>query len=218
MQTTSRSHTKSWKAYNGFKCLDCCCSVSYKSRHTDWLTASRNMTSTLTFATSQDSCDGRLEHLRLSPASHKRQQKGNPVPGHITGPPCPWDLALQIGAVSNETVNCAGLGQEKQVTDPSSRQRVYPTSRNQTESRSSLELQMEPWPTGRLADSLSVATELQLHLQPEASQSIKSVSQSVGQGPGRRYWTELWRVVIALQVDVTSESEVWRLSALQVIE
>jgi hypothetical protein len=43
------------------------------------------------------------------PVSHKRQQKGNPVPGGITRLPCSWsykygNLALQVGVVSDETV------------------------------------------------------------------------------------------------------------------
>jgi hypothetical protein len=43
------------------------------------------------------------------PASRKRQQKGIPVPGGITGSPCSWgykygNLALQVGGVSDETV------------------------------------------------------------------------------------------------------------------
>jgi hypothetical protein len=54
-------------------------------------------------------CGGGLEYLHRCPASRKRQQKGNPVPGGITGPPCSWgykygNLALQVGGVSNETV------------------------------------------------------------------------------------------------------------------
>jgi hypothetical protein len=35
-----------------------------------------------------DPCGGGLEYLHRSPASRKRRQKGNPVPGIITGPPC----------------------------------------------------------------------------------------------------------------------------------
>jgi hypothetical protein len=39
-----------------------------------------------------DPCGGGLEYLHRSPASRKRRQKGNPVPGGITGPPCSWGL------------------------------------------------------------------------------------------------------------------------------
>jgi hypothetical protein len=54
-------------------------------------------------------CGGGLEYLHRCPASRKRRHKGNPVPGGITGPPCPGgykygNLALQVGGVSNETV------------------------------------------------------------------------------------------------------------------
>jgi hypothetical protein len=35
-------------------------------------------------------CEGRLEYLHHSPVSHRRQQKGNLVPGGITWPPCHW--------------------------------------------------------------------------------------------------------------------------------
>jgi hypothetical protein len=35
---------------------------------------------------------GGLEYLHLSPASHKRGHKGNPVPGGITGTPCSWGI------------------------------------------------------------------------------------------------------------------------------
>jgi hypothetical protein len=37
-------------------------------------------------------CGGGLEYLHRSPASRKRRQKGNPVPGGITGPPCSWGI------------------------------------------------------------------------------------------------------------------------------
>jgi hypothetical protein len=54
------------------------------------------------------SCGGGLEYLHRSPASRKRRQKGNPVPGGITGPPCSGqykygDLALQVGRISDES-------------------------------------------------------------------------------------------------------------------
>jgi hypothetical protein len=51
-----------------------------------------------------------LEFLHLSPASRKRRRKRNPVPGGIIGGQPVlgrykyWDLALQVGGVSNETV------------------------------------------------------------------------------------------------------------------
>jgi hypothetical protein len=56
-----------------------------------------------------DRCGGGLEYLHSSPASRKRRQKGNPVPGVYLGHPVPrgckyGDLALQVGGVSNETV------------------------------------------------------------------------------------------------------------------
>jgi hypothetical protein len=35
---------------------------------------------------------GSLEYLRHSPASCKRQQKGNSGPTGITGPPCSWGI------------------------------------------------------------------------------------------------------------------------------
>jgi hypothetical protein len=44
------------------------------------LTVGRNVTSTSTS----------IEYLHRSPASHKRQLKGNPVPGSISGSPCSW--------------------------------------------------------------------------------------------------------------------------------
>jgi hypothetical protein len=45
---------------------------------------------------------GRLEYLHHSPTNHRRQQRGNPVPGSVSGPPCHWvhkyrDLVLQVG-------------------------------------------------------------------------------------------------------------------------
>jgi hypothetical protein len=47
-------------------------------------------------------CGGGLEYLHRSPTSRRRRRNGNPVPGGITGPPCPegykyGDLALQVG-------------------------------------------------------------------------------------------------------------------------
>jgi hypothetical protein len=35
---------------------------------------------------------GGFEYLHCSPASHRRGQKGNPVPGGITGPLCTWGI------------------------------------------------------------------------------------------------------------------------------
>jgi hypothetical protein len=40
----------------------------------------------------RDPCGGGLEYLHRSPASRMRRQKGNPVPGGITGPPCSWEI------------------------------------------------------------------------------------------------------------------------------
>jgi hypothetical protein len=40
-------------------------------------------------------CGGGLEYLHRSPTSRKRRQKGNPVPGGITGPPCSWGSQLR---------------------------------------------------------------------------------------------------------------------------
>jgi hypothetical protein len=39
-----------------------------------------------------DPCGGGLEYLHRRPASRKRRQKGNPVPGGITEPPCSWGI------------------------------------------------------------------------------------------------------------------------------
>jgi hypothetical protein len=53
---------------------------------------------------------GGLEYLHHSPASHKRQRKGNLAPGGITRPPCFWgDINMgtwpsRLGGVSDETV------------------------------------------------------------------------------------------------------------------
>jgi hypothetical protein len=54
-------------------------------------------------------CGGGLECLQRNSAIRKRQQKGNPVPGGITGPPYSWgykygNLALRVEEVSDETV------------------------------------------------------------------------------------------------------------------
>jgi hypothetical protein len=85
--------------------------------------------------------------ITCSPANRKRRQKGNPVPGVITGPPCSWgiymsrtngDLALQVGEVSDDTVKYdhefyetstqewllwQGPEAITHITDPSSRQK-----------------------------------------------------------------------------------------------
>jgi hypothetical protein len=37
-------------------------------------------------------CGGRFKYLHCSPASHRRQWKGKPVPGGITGPPYFWGI------------------------------------------------------------------------------------------------------------------------------
>jgi hypothetical protein len=39
---------------------------------------------------SMSPCGGRLEYLHCSPVRHRRWQKGNLVPGGISGPPCLW--------------------------------------------------------------------------------------------------------------------------------
>jgi hypothetical protein len=71
---------------------------------------------------SQGPCGGGLEYLHRSPASRKRRQEGNLVPGAITGPPYSWgykygNLAFQVGGLSDETVKygrefCGTLAQE----------------------------------------------------------------------------------------------------------
>jgi hypothetical protein len=43
---------------------------------------------------SKDPCEGGLESLHRIPASSKRRQKGNPVRGGITRPPCSWGLQI----------------------------------------------------------------------------------------------------------------------------
>jgi hypothetical protein len=40
-------------------------------------------------------CGGGLEYLHRCPASRKRRQKGNPVPGGIPGPPCSWGIWIR---------------------------------------------------------------------------------------------------------------------------
>jgi hypothetical protein len=50
-------------------------------------------------------CGGGIEYLHRIPASRKRRQKRNPVPGGISEPPVPGgykygDLVLQVGGVS----------------------------------------------------------------------------------------------------------------------
>jgi hypothetical protein len=63
-------------------------------------------------------CGGGFEYLHRSPASRRRQPKGNPVPGGITGfHPVPGgykheDLALQVGRISN-------MRQQNMVMSPS---------------------------------------------------------------------------------------------------
>jgi hypothetical protein len=37
-------------------------------------------------------CGGGAEYFHRSPASRRRRQKGNPVPGDITGSPCSWGI------------------------------------------------------------------------------------------------------------------------------
>jgi hypothetical protein len=43
-------------------------------------------------SSSEYPCGGGLEYLHRSPASRKRLQKGNPLPGGITGPLCSWGI------------------------------------------------------------------------------------------------------------------------------
>jgi hypothetical protein len=51
-------------------------------------------------------CGDRFEYLRCCLASHMKRQKGDPVPGDITGHPVPGgykygDMAVHVGEVSN---------------------------------------------------------------------------------------------------------------------
>jgi hypothetical protein len=65
-------------------------------------------------------CGGGLEYLHRSPTSHKRRQKGNPVPGGITGSSCFWGdintetwpsrLGESQMRQQNMVVSSAGLG------------------------------------------------------------------------------------------------------------
>lgn len=55
-------------------------------------------------------CGGRFEYLHRSPASRRRQQKWNPVPGDIIGPPYSWGIKIQgpgppgWGSLESQTV------------------------------------------------------------------------------------------------------------------
>jgi hypothetical protein len=40
-------------------------------------------------------CGGGSEYFHPSPASRRRRWKGKPVPGGITGQPCPWGTSIQ---------------------------------------------------------------------------------------------------------------------------
>jgi hypothetical protein len=57
-------------------------------------------------------CGGRVQYLHRSPTSRRRQQKGDPVPGGITGSPCSWGTYIQgsgppeWGSLDFETVKC----------------------------------------------------------------------------------------------------------------
>jgi hypothetical protein len=67
-------------------------------------------------------CGGGIEYLHRSPASRKRRQKGNPVPGGM-GHPVPGgykygDMALQVGGVSRIGTITYGLGSPRD-SDPS---------------------------------------------------------------------------------------------------
>jgi hypothetical protein len=44
------------------------------------------------FTETHDPCGGGLEYLHRCPPSRKKRDKGNPVPGGITGPPCSWGI------------------------------------------------------------------------------------------------------------------------------
>jgi hypothetical protein len=90
-------------------------------------------------------CGGGIEYLHRSPASRKRQRKGNQCPGAYLGHPVLerykyGDLALQVGGVSSIEIIKYGLEsrgtktrtglrwldqQQQYITDPSSRQRGY---------------------------------------------------------------------------------------------
>jgi hypothetical protein len=62
-------------------------------RQTGRLTVGRNITSTLTLSLwVRTPRGGGFEYLHRSPASRRRRRKRNPVPGHITGPPCSWGI------------------------------------------------------------------------------------------------------------------------------
>jgi hypothetical protein len=59
----------------------------------EWMSVSCKVTLTLTLTLSgRTPCGGGLEYFTVVPASRKRRQKGNPVPGGITGPPCYWGI------------------------------------------------------------------------------------------------------------------------------
>jgi hypothetical protein len=44
------------------------------------------------FSLNSDPCGGGLEYLHRNPVSRKGRQKGNPVPGGRTVPPCSWGI------------------------------------------------------------------------------------------------------------------------------
>jgi hypothetical protein len=58
-------------------------------------------------------CGGGIEYLHRSPASGRRQRKGNPVPGGITRPPSSWEIQIRgsgptgWGSLEFETVQYA---------------------------------------------------------------------------------------------------------------
>jgi hypothetical protein len=62
-------------------------------RHTDWLSVI--MWLQLKLHQISHLCRSRLKYLHRSPESRKRQQKGNPVPGGINGPPCSWGIWMR---------------------------------------------------------------------------------------------------------------------------
>jgi hypothetical protein len=59
-------------------------------------------------------CGGGVEYHHRSPASRRRQRKGNPMSGDITGPPCAWGIYVRGpgppgwggGGFKPETVKC----------------------------------------------------------------------------------------------------------------
>jgi hypothetical protein len=61
--------------------------------HTYRLTVDRNAIFTLTWAGVM--YGGGLEYLHRSPSNFQRRRKGNPVPGSIRAPLCPWRVYIR---------------------------------------------------------------------------------------------------------------------------